>query len=48
VVYDTSTGTSTRAVHYGSLLEGLRSLEFAVMDEARWARGFYVVQAAGA
>jgi hypothetical protein len=26
VVYDTSTSTATRAAHYGSLLEGLRSL----------------------
>jgi hypothetical protein len=45
--YDTSTDTATRAACCGSLLEGLRSLEFTAMDEARWIRGFYVVQAAG-
>jgi hypothetical protein len=38
--YDTSTDTATRAVHCGSLLEGLRSLELAVVDEAQWIQGF--------
>jgi hypothetical protein len=31
--YDTFTDTATKAAHYGSLLEGLRSLELVAMDE---------------
>jgi hypothetical protein len=38
--YDISTDTATRAVHCGLLLEGLTSLELAVVDEAQWIRGF--------
>jgi hypothetical protein len=34
--YDTSTGTTTRAACYGSLLERLRSLELTTMEGARW------------
>jgi hypothetical protein len=38
--YGTSTGTATRAARCGSLLEELRCLELAAMDEARWTRVF--------
>jgi hypothetical protein len=38
--YDTSTSTATRAARCGSLLEGLRSLELADMEEVRWTQGF--------
>jgi hypothetical protein len=38
--YDTSTGITTRAACYGSLLERLRSLELTTMEGARWTWGF--------